>query len=302
MANRRAFWVGMSLSAVTAAVLVGAGAYAFGSSMASASEHKRVLATVGTSGESASPGPTQKPSATVPAPSSAPTSSAPASSAPMVTPSTTPSTTPSRPSSTDCPQDDRQRDVEASLAQIGAYGPVTVDGEQSPEDCAAIKEFQKRHGVSPAQGRAGPTTSDVARRIAVSRSAAEQAKCAAGGGVLTVCVDLTQQTAWAVRDGAVVWGPTIVRTGMRGGYQTPTGSYRIYGKNQREWSRPYKVWLPYWQAFNGEIGFHETTTYIHDGSIGSHGCVNLLHDDAVALWKLTSVGTTVQVFGNRPGT
>jgi lipoprotein-anchoring transpeptidase ErfK/SrfK len=62
------------------------------------------------------------------------------------------------------------------------------------------------------------------------------------------------------------------------------------------------VWLPWWQAFNGGIGFHETTTYIHDGSIGSHGCVNLLHADAVSLWNLTTVGTAVRVFGSRPGT
>ena len=50
------------------------------------------------------------------------------------------------------------------------------------------------------------------------------------------------------------------------------------------------------------IGFHETTTYLHNGSIGSHGCVNLLPADAVALWGTTATGTTVKVFGRRPGT
>ncbi|GAA1807310.1 hypothetical protein GCM10009835_27920 [Planosporangium flavigriseum] len=142
----------------------------------------------------------------------------------------------------------------------------------------------------------------MARRLAASLEAAEQAKCRVKGPALTICIDLTQQTAWAVRDGAVVWGPTVVRTGMRGGYQTPTGTYEIFRRAKREWSVPYKVWLPYWQAFNGGIGFHETTTYIHDGSLGSHGCVNLLHADAVALWSTAGVGTTVKVFGNRPGT
>ena len=34
--------------------------------------------------------------------------------------------------------------------------------------------------------------------------------------------------------------------------------------------------LAYWQRFIGGIGFHETTTYLHDGWRGSHGCVNLL--------------------------
>jgi peptidoglycan hydrolase-like protein with peptidoglycan-binding domain len=192
--------------------------------------------------------------------------------------------------------------VETALAQIDGYGPVTVDGVQSAEDCAAIRKFQTRYGISPAQGRAGSTTADLARRIATSHSAAERARCSAGGPALTICVDLTQQTAWAVRDGSVVWGPTVIRTGMGGGYQTPAGTYRIFARAAREWSVPYRVWLPYWQAFNGGMGFHETTTYIHEGSIGSHGCINLLHADAVSLWNLATTGTPVDIFGNRPGT
>jgi lipoprotein-anchoring transpeptidase ErfK/SrfK len=230
---------------------------------------------------------------------------APPQSAPVkaVVPATTTAPpAPAKPVDGGCAQGERQRDVEAALAKIDGYGPVTVDGVQSAADCAAIVKFQTRYGISPAKGRAGPTTADVARRIATSRTENERAKCNTAGASLVICVDLTQQTVWAVRDGAVVWGPTVVRTGMGGGYQTPTGRYQILGRNKKEWSVPYKVWLPWWQAFNGGIGFHETTTYIHDGSRGSHGCVNLLHDDAVALWNLAGVGTTVRVFGSRPGT
>ncbi|GII24956.1 murein L,D-transpeptidase [Planosporangium mesophilum] len=212
-----------------------------------------------------------------------------------------PDPTTAPPAPADCQGGERQREVESALAKIDEYEAVTVDGVQTAADCALIKKFQSRYGISPAKGMAGPTTANVARRIATSMSAEEQAKCSVSGPALTICVDLTQQTAWAVRDGAVVWGPTVVRTGMAGGYQTPNGTYRIFGRNKREWSVPYKVWLPYWQAFNGGIGFHETTTYLHD-SFGSHGCVNLLHSDAVSLWNLSTVGTTVKVFGRRPGT
>jgi peptidoglycan hydrolase-like protein with peptidoglycan-binding domain len=218
-----------------------------------------------------------------------------------VTPRSSPTGSPAGATPAGCPQGDSQRAVETALAQLGGYGQVTPDGIQSAGDCAAIKKFQSRYGISPAEGRAGPTTADVARRIAASTGASERAMCPAGAA-LTVCVDLTRQTAWAVRDGSVVWGPTVIRTGMGGGYQTPTGTYRIYGRATREWSVPFKVWLPYWQAFNGGIGFHQTTTYIHNAAIGSHGCVNLLPADAVALWQLSTVGTTVRVFGNRPGT
>jgi lipoprotein-anchoring transpeptidase ErfK/SrfK len=300
MASRRALWIGLTLGAATVVVLTGAGAYAFGPARAAASQHERVAAA-GKTGASASPrsSPTVgPPTPTESAPSEAPTSAPPPS--PSRSASSAPPAAPKPQPPTGCPQGDRQRDVEAALAQLGGYGPVTVDGVQSAADCAAIKKFQSRYGISPAQGRAGPTTAEVARRIAASQTAAERARCSAGAG-LTICVDLSQQTAWAVRGGSVVWGPTVIRTGM-GGYQTPSGTYQIVGRATREWSVPYQVWLPYWQAFNGGIGFHETTTYIHDGSIGSHGCVNLLHTDAVALWNLASVGTPVKVFGRRPGT
>jgi lipoprotein-anchoring transpeptidase ErfK/SrfK len=116
-----------------------------------------------------------------------------------------------------------------------------------------------------------------------------------------VCVDLTQQTAWVVRDGAIVLGPTVTRTGMRG-FATPAGTFKIDGRNIREWSDPYKVWMPYWQHFTKGDGFHETTTYIHDKGIGSHGCVNLLRGDAKTLWNIVGVGTAVKLFGRRPGT
>jgi lipoprotein-anchoring transpeptidase ErfK/SrfK len=49
-------------------------------------------------------------------------------------------------------------------------------------------------------------------------------------------------------------------------------------------------------------GLHETTTYIHDMWRGSHGCVNLLHEDAKAAFDLLHSGSTVYVYGRRPGT
>ena len=71
---------------------------------------------------------------------------------------------------------------------------------------------------------------------------------------------------------------------------------------EKSWSVPYKVWLPYWQGFNGDIGFHQTTSYLHEASLGSHGCINLLPADATAYWDTLGEGTTVQVFGHRAGT
>lgn len=198
--------------------------------------------------------------------------------------------------SSSCPQGEYQKAVETYLAKLGTFGRVIVDGRQSATDCAAIKKFQQRYDIRPVQGRAGPLTHDVSKRLATTNVKS----CKAGSGV-TFCIDLTRQTTWAMRNGQVVIPPTVTRTGMRG-YATPTGTYKINKRNIKEWSNPYKVWLPYWQRFVGGIGYHQTTTYLHDKSIGSHGCINLLPYDAKRFWDWGKIGYRVVVFGRRPGT
>ncbi|WP_320068166.1 L,D-transpeptidase family protein [Micromonospora sp. RTGN7] len=195
-----------------------------------------------------------------------------------------------------CPQGEHQRAVETYLARLGGFGRVTVDGRQSAADCAAIKKFQQRYDIRPVAGRAGPTTFDVAKRLATT----DVRRCKAGSGT-TFCIDLTRQTTWAMRGGKVVWGPTVTRTGMSG-YATPAGTFKINYRNLKEWSDPYEVWLPYWQHFTQGMGYHQTTTYLHEKSIGSHGCVNLLPSDARRAWELGKVGSRVVLFGRRPGT
>jgi hypothetical protein len=198
---------------------------------------------------------------------------------------------------TGCATGPYQKQVEGYMKKLGGFGPVTVNGRQSAADCAAITKFQKRYGIQPAAGRAGPTTYAVARRLANTRTSA----CKAKKAVTTVCIDLTHQTVWVMKNGKVIYKPTVTRTGMTG-YRTPTGTYRIIQRAKREWSNPYKVWMPYWQRFVRGIGLHQTTTYLHDGWRGSHGCVNLLGSDAKSLYGKLRIGTTVKVFGRRPGT
>lgn len=279
----------LRLTAVVAVTLVGAGACALGPTRQPAdTDLQPAAASQGETGASASPGPDQNaPRAPTPTPIPTPTPTPP----PTVEPTAGPTAKPHG-----CPRGRYQRQVEQYLSELGGYGTITVDGVQSAADCKAIKKFQRRFGISPAAGMAGPTTKSVARRLA----ATDTSKCEAGKG-LTLCVNLTLQTVWGMRGGTVVFGPTVTRTGMSG-YRTPAGTYRIGWRNRSEWSDPYEVWLPYWQQFHGGMGFHETTTYLHETSIGSHGCVNLLPADAKELWGLSRVGTKVHVFGRRPGT
>ncbi|MEO3772922.1 L,D-transpeptidase family protein [Micromonospora sp. B9E7] len=290
-------WSTSRLVALLVVVLVGSGACTFdpqsgGSGGGGAAPAGAAGQATGASG---TPGPDQRGRPTPAAPTSATPKPEPT---PKPTRSATPKPTPSTgtPTVAGCPQGQHQRAVETYLAQLGGFGAVTVDGRQSAADCAAIKKFQKRYGIRPVEGRAGPTTLDVAQRLATT----DPSRCKAGTGT-TFCVDLTRQTVWAVRGGKVIMEPTVTRTGMSG-YRTPSGTFTVNFRNPREWSDPYEVWLPYWQHFTQGMGFHETTTYLHDKSIGSHGCVNLLHADAVRMWELGKVGTRVVLIGRRPGT
>ncbi|WP_444949691.1 L,D-transpeptidase family protein [Micromonospora ureilytica] len=277
-------------------VLVGAGACAFdpqsggsgGGGAAPAGAAEQATGASDTSGPDQHGRPT--PAVPTPKPSRKPTPKPTRTAAPTTTPGT------GTPTVAGCPQGQHQRAVETHLARLGGFGAVTVDGRQSAADCAAIKKFQKRYGIRPVEGRAGPTTLDVAQRLATT----DTTRCKAGTGT-TFCVDLTRQTVWALRGGKVIMAPTVTRTGMSG-YRTPAGTYAVNYRNPKEWSNPYEVWLPYWQHFTQGMGFHETTTYLHEKSIGSHGCVNLLHADAVRMWELGKVGTRVVLIGRRPGT
>ncbi len=213
-------------------------------------------------------------------------------------PSPSPSPTPSKPA---CKDGKHQLEVEQVLNDLGGYGKLSADGKQSDADCAAIKKFQTRFGLRPVDGVPGAATLNVAKRL----KASDPARCGAGPE-LTACIDLTNQTTWLMRDGKVIHGPTVTRTGYnhpdgKGG-PTPSGSFKIIERQRNNWTETFKVYLQYWQRIMGDNGFHETTTYIHDMSLGSHGCVNLLKSDAIAYWETIKVGTPVKVFGRRPGT
>ncbi|MEU6075916.1 L,D-transpeptidase family protein [Micromonospora sp. NPDC047074] len=285
------------LVALAVVTLVGAGACAFDPQAdgGGGGGPVPVGAADRTTGASGAPGPDQRAR-----PSRAPQKPKPkASSTPKPStpkPSRTAAKPTGSPSAAGCPQGEHQREVETHLARLGGFGSVTVDGRQSAADCAAIKKFQKRYDIRPAHGRAGPTTFDVAKRLATT----DTRRCGAGSGT-TFCIDLTRQTTWVMRNGKVLVKPTVTRTGMPG-YRTPAGTFKINYRNVKEWSDPYEVWLPYWQHFTQGMGYHQTTTYLHNKSIGSHGCINLLPGDAVRFWELGKVGSKVVLFGRRPGT
>ncbi|MFD6226798.1 L,D-transpeptidase family protein [Streptomyces sp. NPDC060232] len=178
-----------------------------------------------------------------------------------------------------------------------------VDGRQSAADCTAVRAFQRSHGISPAQGYAGPLTWRVMSTMLAQRAAGSTPNragdCPVNRGRIA-CVDLTRQLSW-IQDGATLrYGPVPVRTG-KDGTETRTGSKKIYHRSIDHWSTLYNVPMPYAQFFDRGIAFHSTTKSMWNPP-GSGGCVNMRPADAKAYWNLLAKGGDVHVHGRKPGT
>ncbi|MFE5724285.1 L,D-transpeptidase family protein [Streptomyces erythrochromogenes] len=189
-----------------------------------------------------------------------------------------------------------QRQVEKFLGR-------PVDGSQSAADCTAVRAFQRSHGISPAQGYAGPLTWQAMNTMLAQRAAGSTPNragdCPVNRGRIA-CVDLTRQLSW-IQDGATLkYGPIPVRTG-KDGTETRTGLKKIYHRSIDHWSTVYNVSMPYAQFFDGGIAFHSTTKSMWNPP-GSGGCVNMRSADAKAYWNLLGKGEDVYVYGRKPGT
>ncbi|MGW6284030.1 L,D-transpeptidase family protein [Streptomyces sp. NPDC055107] len=187
--------------------------------------------------------------------------------------------------------------------QVEKFLKRPVDGKQSTADCKAIQKFQKKHGITPTIGYAGPLTWRTMNTMLAQKAAGKNPnkakKCPTDKGRIA-CVDLTRQLSW-IQDGKkLTYGPVPVRTG-RDGAETRTGSKKIYWRNINHWSTIYKVWMPYSQFFDGGQAFHSVTKSMYNPP-GSGGCVNMRPADAKAYWKLLKNGDDVYVYGRKPGT
>jgi len=83
---------------------------------------------------------------------------------------------------------------------------------------------------------------------------------------------------------------------------TPKGTFPIYNKILRAWSRPYKLWMPYWLGLNyGKFGLHELPEWPdgtkeganHLGKPVSHGCIRLGIGPAKIIYNWAATGTPV---------
>ncbi|QWT19697.1 L,D-transpeptidase [Bacillus sp. NP157] len=111
-------------------------------------------------------------------------------------------------------------------------------------------------------------------------------------GPMAVIVSLTEQRAYAYRNGILI-GVTTVSTGKKG-YETPTGVFTILQKDKNHKSNKYNAApMPYQERLTWD------GVALHAGGLPgypeSHGCVHMPTEFARLLFDSTNMGMTVVV-------
>jgi hypothetical protein len=172
--------------------------------------------------------------------------------------------------------------VQQRLASLGYLPTLAVTGHFGPWTRSAVLAFQGWERL----GRDG-----VAGAQTVARLKTAKRPSPGPGSGKRIDVYLGAQVAF-LDDGSRVTRIIKISSGASG-FATPAGTYKIYRKHPRDWSYPYKVWLPYASYFNGGIAFHESPDV--PAFAASHGCVRVPRDDAPLVYSFAALNTTVKV-------
>ena len=78
-------------------------------------------------------------------------------------------------------------------------------------------------------------------------------------------------------------------------YDLDAGTYKVYLRQVKHWSRQWEVWMPHSLFFHRGYALHATSMIRQLGRPASHGCVRLHPRDAEKLYDRVSVGTPVIV-------
>ncbi|WP_335941317.1 L,D-transpeptidase [Streptomyces sp. PTD5-9] len=184
--------------------------------------------------------------------------------------------------------------------QLEEFLELPVDGRQSPQDCAAIRDFQLRQKLSRQDGYAGLEAYRQTQLVRAGESPNADGSCPVNVGRV-VCVDMTRQFLWLQNGKKLEFGPVATRTG-RWGEETRPGMHKIFRRVRDDYSQLYdNAPMPYAQYFDGGQAIHGRYDDLFDGG-GSAGCVNLRLEHAKTLWDRVGIGDQVFVWGAKPGT
>ncbi|MFE2421098.1 L,D-transpeptidase [Streptomyces hokutonensis] len=183
--------------------------------------------------------------------------------------------------------------------ELESYLRLPPDGHQSPADCAAISAFQSRNEVRPADGYASLATYRTMLVVQARPDPNAAGNCPVRD-YKVACVDLDRQLMWVQEGRRVTFAPVPIRSG-RDGYETRTGWFSVYWRDQDHYSDLYdNAPMPYSQFFSDGQAFHGSLVDLFKG--GSHGCVNLQLNDARRLWDELTEDDAVYIWGTKPGT
>ncbi|MCP9486130.1 MAG: L,D-transpeptidase family protein [Gaiellaceae bacterium MAG52_C11] len=200
----------------------------------------------------------------------------------VAAPNVPPPSTPEPPSGG---QSEQIRALQQRLDELGFLTRDAVDGKTGPRTTSAVVAFQKWAGLTR-DGAAGPAT------LAALATASRPAPIGrAAGRRLEVLLD---RQLTLVIEGDRVTRVLDASTG-KPGFETLIGSWKVARKEERSWSVPYKVWLPWAIYIIGGYAFHEYPDVPPEPA--SHGCVRIPSWDAEWLYRQTPFGTLVTVIG-----
>ena len=171
-------------------------------------------------------------------------------------------------------------------------GPVT--GYFGGLTHAAVQRFQRRADL-PVSGTADRATWKVLLKRTVRNRDALPRLCTNGTG-WHACYDRSRHQLTLWKRGRL-WNSWLVRGGDRG-YETRTGTFRVFYRDRDHVSSIYGTAMPYSQFFSGGQAFHGSPSMLDPYEGHSHGCVNMYNEDARQLWALThKVNLKVHVYG-----
>jgi L,D-transpeptidase catalytic domain/Putative peptidoglycan binding domain/Sporulation and spore germination len=186
------------------------------------------------------------------------------------------------------PRPDDARGVQQALTRLKYLPPSAVNGRWDYRTQQAVMAFQSWEGLAR-DGIVGKQTVGRLATAGVPRPAD------AGGSGRRVEIHRARGVLLLIQNGRV--RRAIHTSTGKGGDSTtlgtPPGRFKIYRKEERSWSYPYQVWLPwaaYWNAGWAMHGYADVPAYP-----ASHGCARLPMPEAENVYRFVSVGTPVRV-------
>jgi hypothetical protein len=178
--------------------------------------------------------------------------------------------------------------VQRKLVALGYLPSSAVTGTYDYRTMQAVLAFQAWTGLSR-DGIVGPKT------LAKLETAGRPLPRDRTSKGRRVEIHRAQGVVLLVNSGKVVRA-IHTSTGVGGDSTstgTPPGKWKIYRKEVKSWSVPYKTWLPYAAYWVGGWALHGYADV--PAHPASHGCARLPLVEAKFVYDWVSIGTPVQV-------